>query len=463
MDARTLDEYFNASMEHPSGSGAAQSRARFVVDPLPPQLVLPELKRWHVASQDRLLAHLRAIWGERRARIMVDLGSHASHGHFSNISDALLMLDSFGHIPGSVVMAVDAFEDFAIDLQRRFDAHNVYSTMPATKLSLFRFLSRVDGRRERFSTSARMHSSCCADVWCNYARIERERQADHLCRITRMRLGILPMEEWLHRYPSSHSLGTLRALANPNVSVPDYRVESVRLETLWRAPPLSGRRIDLLKVDIDATWRSLGGLEELLAQRQLGVMVMEIDGSWGALSAAWNVTALDQLAWVARRNGYNSYLKVPCRALRGPSCCGSLETGTWRWNYKERRYRPGPSTWGEWATSVFPLATVGAPFAPSRYHAKRPHGVQDVMLVDAAEADLVQQLPTRMQADCAPPPSPPSPAGSKGGGAGSGVKSSGGGGGGGRTTAGGTGGTGGTATTAQRGSGGGSRSRPKSR
>ena len=293
MDARTLDEYLNASMEHPTGARAGQSRAHFIVDPLPPQLVLPELTRWHVASQDRLLAHLREIWGDTRPRIMVDLGSHASHGHFSNISDALLMLDSFGHIPGSVVVAVDAFEDFAIDLQRRFDAHKIYSAMAATKLSLCRFLSREDGRRERFSTSARMHSSCCADVWCNYARIERERQADHLCRVTRMRLGILPMEEWLHRYPSSHSLNTLRALANPNVSLPVYRVESLRLETLWRAAPLSGRRIDLLKVDIDTTWRALGGLETLLAERKLGVMVMEVDGSWGGLSAVWNVTALE--------------------------------------------------------------------------------------------------------------------------------------------------------------------------
>jgi hypothetical protein len=55
-------------------------------------------------------------------RACFDLGSHASHGAYVNVSDALLFLDRF-HARGSLVVAVDAFEDFALDLARRME-HN---------------------------------------------------------------------------------------------------------------------------------------------------------------------------------------------------------------------------------------------------------------------------------------------------------------------------------------------------
>lgn len=284
----------------------------------PRPLKLPELSRWHVTTQDRLLFHLHAIWGGKRPRTMIDLGSHASFGHFINMSDALFFLGFFGNIQGSAVVAVDAFEDFALDLQRRFDAIEPFASMVASKLSLARAITSEDGRRVSFHTAARMHASCCADHWCHYGRMERERKADHLCRITRMRLGLLPSEGWLAAYPSSYPTETIRQLADPNASLPAYRVPSITLQSLFKAPPLTGRRLDVLKVDIDANWKNLGGLEVLLEEQQLGVAVMEVDGSWGGMKmlpgpGRWNVSSLDQLAWLARSHGYNSYLKVPCK------------------------------------------------------------------------------------------------------------------------------------------------------
>ena len=68
--------------------------------------------RWHVTTQELLFLHLRALWADDRPRVMVDLGSHAGHGVGRNVSDAMLWLNLF-HAPGSLVLAVDAFEDYA--------------------------------------------------------------------------------------------------------------------------------------------------------------------------------------------------------------------------------------------------------------------------------------------------------------------------------------------------------------
>ena len=100
-----------------------------------------------------------------------------------------------------------------------------------------------------------MHASCCSGVWChNYDELE-QRHSDHLCRLTRMRLGIIPAAEWVPA--SSYPLEPIRALgaARSNQSravggarrasrFPEYLVPTRRLDTLWRAAPLLGRRLD---------------------------------------------------------------------------------------------------------------------------------------------------------------------------------------------------------------------------
>ena len=50
---------------------------------------------------------------------------------------------------------------------------------------------------------------------------------------------------------------------------------------------------------------------------------------------------------------------------------------------------------------------MGEAFAPSHYHALRPHGVQDILLLDSSDSKLVAELPARMNGDCAWPPEGP--------------------------------------------------------
>ena len=109
----------------------------------------------------------------------------------------------------------------------------------------------------------------------------------------------------------------------------------------------------------------------------------------------WGITTLDQLAGRAAR-GYITYLKT-LKARKGR---GSLEAGSWRWDWSARKYRVAESTHGSFAAWLHPLAAPGAPFVPSQYHARRPNGVQDAVLVDADDESL-RELEERCASDCA--------------------------------------------------------------
>ena len=232
---------------------------------LPPALPLPNFTRWHVTTQDRLLFHLRQIWSGTLPRVGVDLGSHSSHSAFANVSDALLFLDVF-HANGSIAIGVDVFEDFAQDLQRRMNYIQPYASMEGVVKRSLQYAIVPDqtpslaGRSKSFTSTARTHLTCCADHWCHYRdEYEARRKADHLCRISRMRLGLIPPAAWLP--PSSYPLETTRTLAQANLSAdlpwPRYNVPTTTLIGLWRAQ-LARRRIDFLKVrDVPGcAWRS---------------------------------------------------------------------------------------------------------------------------------------------------------------------------------------------------------------
>jgi hypothetical protein len=143
----------------------------------------------------------------------------------------------------------------------------------------------------------------------------------------------------------------------------------------------------------------MGGFEEVLAAKAFAVMTIEVDGTWGGVLRGWNLTAVDQLAWLARRHGYHTYLKVPCLARLG---AGSLEAGRWVADRRRGRWRVGKATEGTHAAWLSPLALVGAPYAPSGYHAASQTGravVQDLLLLDAAAPEL-RELPNRTARDC---------------------------------------------------------------
>lgn len=60
---------------------------------------------------------------------MVDLGCHAAHGKYRNVSDALLWLHHFRSQNGGIVLGVDIIEDYSLDLQHRFDDVEPYRSM----------------------------------------------------------------------------------------------------------------------------------------------------------------------------------------------------------------------------------------------------------------------------------------------------------------------------------------------
>lgn len=316
---------------------------------------------------------------------MVDLGCHAGHGVGKNVSDALLFLRYFNHT-GSLIIVADAFEDFVLDVLHRLREVPPYARMGVNATGVFAALHRRDDLQMDLRGLAQTWVACCAGVWCGWGRRETG-----YCRITRQRLGLdANLTHSLPVPPSSAPDGLFAQLLRASSSAAEpagqrrarprpYVVPSLRADTLWRRHG-RGRRIDLIKVDVDLSWKQIG-LEGLLDESAFSVMVIEVDAAWGGVLRPWNVSALDQLAWLARKRGYNSYLKVRCRAAASAQ--------------SELRMEPNASNW------YFPLAEIGAPFRPTRYHARlRPTVfIQDVVLLDASQPEL-RALPAIGKAEC---------------------------------------------------------------
>ena len=283
-----------------------------------PRLALPKFAAWHVTTQTRLFKHLKVAWDaapDEPSRTMVDLGCHAGHGKHKNISDALIWLDIFP-VSGMVV-GVDAFEDFALDLQYRFDQVPPYSEMRATTKRAFALgIGPTDNQTLHLDGLARMHISCCASgYWCRNVHADMERRgSDHLCKLTRMRLGETAPDHRLQQ-PSRYPPHTTRAILSgraKNASGFLYPVPSMRTDTFW-STHLHERHIDFLKIDMDMAWRRMG-LEGLIERQGFTVMSIEVDHAWGRVDQSWNVTEADRFAWFAREHGYDVFFKVPCHA-----------------------------------------------------------------------------------------------------------------------------------------------------
>jgi hypothetical protein len=109
----------------PPAQAMAPMRARGAIEK-----VFSAVKRWHLTTQERLYGQLRSFWPDDTPRVMVDLGCHAGHGPNRNTSDALIFFD-FWNAPGTTVVGVDAFEDFAQDLQHRPVQHDLTPPLAA--------------------------------------------------------------------------------------------------------------------------------------------------------------------------------------------------------------------------------------------------------------------------------------------------------------------------------------------
>jgi hypothetical protein len=122
------------------------------------------------------------------------------------------------------------------------------------------------------------------------------------------------------------------------------------------------------------------------------VLTIEVDASWGLLADPpmdpWNVSSVDQLLWFARRHGYVSYLKVPCRSRLA----------------RVGQFNSMDPAWSAW---YHPLARARDAFWPTRYVAAGYAAIQDLLLVDeSARAErpagtfLVDHLERRGREEC---------------------------------------------------------------
>jgi hypothetical protein len=378
---------------------------------------MPRFHNWHLTTQQRLFMHLRKLWPESRARIMVDLGCHAGHGPHVNVSDALLWLNAFGH-EGGEVLGVDAFEDFATDLQHRFDNVEPYASMRSVrKRALGVALAATDGELVEVTGLLKMHLRCCygGGGWCGskWERLEEDGVIDHLCRIPRQRLrrgteDVVAARNVMPRIPaSSFPLKRLRELARvaernasnaastsgaPKAAL---RVNGIRAETLWRQM-LGGRRIDLLKVDVDMPWTKMG-LRGLVEARGFRVMTIEVDASWRGTIFGWGVTLVDQLVWLANAHGYEPFLKVRCRARRErPAEDDGADSYRPQSELSRAHELDGPDS-----AFYLPLLKDSQLFVPTRYSAEGgPELIQDMMLVDRLEPGLARGLQDLGEASC---------------------------------------------------------------
>ena len=363
---------------------------------------LPRFASWHVAEQTRLIAHLKHFWGGYAAvpRTMVDLGCHAGHGRHKNISDALLWLEEF---PGpGLVVGVDAFEDFAFDLQYRFDQVEPYASSPATKRTFALGIGPADNTVGDMTGLARQHIMCCSNTgWCQDMHTQLEaRGSDHMCKLVRMRLGILPPDGRLthrpSRYTSNLTLTLWKNLGQWKKSDPRtknlYMVPIMRVDTFWSVH-LQERHIDFLKIDMDMSWRRMG-LEKLVEAQGFTVMVIEVDVSWvppwgakrgvrGGVDLIWNLTEADLFAFYASSRGYDVFFKVPC-TMRDHS--GSFV---------------GLSAW-------YFLVANASWFAATGYWVRKRHAdpsfggmaVQDLLLVRRSAHGLAASLTAQGMEDC---------------------------------------------------------------
>jgi len=345
------------------------------------------VRRWHLVTQNRLFADLRALWPDDRPRRFVDLGCHAGAGRHKNLSDALIWLQYF-NASGGEVLGVDAIEDFAQDLQHRLDAPPFGTACAGVRRRAVQLaLHDADDERLDLFFALKPLMTCCGGGWCKHWDEPAWQRTDHHCRLTRARLGVqaAPWPPPPSSYPPS-LFSTLRLGNTTRRRHPPYVVPTQRADTLWRRR-LGGTRIDVVKCDVDKSWLDIG-VDGLLRARAFRVMAIEVDASWGWAhggTSGWGVYAMDQLAWLARRHGYSTYLKVPCRARSPPP------------NSRRRGGRRGGRWWAAW---LFPLANRSF-FAPTMttIQAFPLEQVHDLVLIDDAAVELAR-LPALAAAAC---------------------------------------------------------------
>lgn len=362
-------------------------------------------------SQENLFQRLLPVWGADRPRVLVDLGSHPAFGDMQQYSDGLIFLDYY-RAPGTVVLAVDAMPDFAEDLQRRFDdLEGLQAGTGEGRASNVRCMSiaawvenedaydgpvgmqawPADFAPNRSINIARQLGYCVAghsyDKYVQYCDLERGGRPAHMCRVTRERLGIQcrPGDNATVA-PANRSVDSVKVHPSETVSVPKRTIDSLRKRELH------GAHVDLLKVDIEASW-SLhygDGARSLLRDKAVSVMVVEVDRTWKTATDNPRATVAEAVADFVRlceEHGYAVYLKVPCAT------------------HSMRRCRPPQLAAGTCTVHPSHNRTIGNEAYLKLSHEYRSRRLpalirlqQDLLVIDTAQPELIQL------ADAHPPP-----------------------------------------------------------
>ena len=122
---------------------------------------------------------------------MLDLGCHAGHGPHINESDATRWLLRFHH-PGSIVVGVDAVEDYALDIHHRMNNIEPFRSMTGVrKLGLPLAISNEENQAWDARGAVSTAVNCCFGFFCGtkWDALEAKGVIDHLCRIPRQRVG----------------------------------------------------------------------------------------------------------------------------------------------------------------------------------------------------------------------------------------------------------------------------------
>ena len=403
-------------------------------------------RRWHVETQERLFGQLRQLWDDIQPRVMVDLGCHAGHTTHKNFSDAHFWLQHFNHT-GGAVLGIDIFQDFVDHFEESFLRPPYSKLAGVTKRgATYAISASGDGLTTTNAWKiAAQWLGCCGVTgeqpadWCSWVAHMRSR--DHLCSITRSRLGLEGVrttgasqrgtwrstQHGAHGSPYHASRGPTAAAQarvadakfyhrwrhlvstmGPTVGRLDplemkgasYDVRTIRADAIWSTwtkrhrIDLQQRRIDFLKIDVDTDWKGLG-LEGLFEQRAFRVLQIEVDDNWGEILRPWNVSSLDQLVWFARQHEYAAFIKVPCVArasLRWPERNGG-------WSLARAMDEPDFVT--AW---LHPLGRLDRPFKARQFYTRRAtpwnRYIQDVVLLDARDSSLTEQLPRIAEGEC---------------------------------------------------------------
>ena len=105
-----------------------------------------------------------------------------------------------------------------------------------------------------------------------------------------------------------------------------------------------------------------------------------MDWAWAHPSEDAGVSGVDQFVWFARTYGYDTFLKVPCRARHVG--VASIEFGQY-----------SHATW------LAPLSSGQTSYLPSRFTAQK-YLIQDLLLVDRQHAGLAARLAALAARDC---------------------------------------------------------------